>query len=80
MLLYESEIWGVTDAMMTVLEMVHHRIAKCITGMTARKGDGGEWKWASVHAVLETMGLWQIMDHLRSRQAKITEYVSGILT
>ena len=37
MLLYGSESWVVTDAMMTVLEGFHHRIARRIAGMTERK-------------------------------------------
>ena len=32
-----------TDAMMTVLEGFQHIMARKIVGMTARKGDDGEW-------------------------------------
>ena len=38
-LLYGSDIWVATDAMMTVLEGFHHSIVRRIAGMTARRGD-----------------------------------------
>ena len=41
-LLYPSEIWVVTDAIMTVLDGFCHRIARWFVGMTDRKGNGGE--------------------------------------
>ena len=39
-LLYGSEIWVVTDAIMTVMEGFRHRIAIQITGMTVWNSDG----------------------------------------
>ena len=42
MLLYGREIWLVTDAMMTMLEVFHHMISGRIADMTASKGNGGE--------------------------------------
>ena len=42
-LLYGSEIWVVTDEIMTVLEVFHHMIYRWIMGMKSRKGDSGEW-------------------------------------
>ena len=41
-LLYGREIWVVPDAMMMVLEVFHHRIDRCIAGMTVSKGKGEE--------------------------------------
>ena len=40
--LYGSEIWVVTDMMMTVLEGFHNRIARRVEGMTALRRNGGE--------------------------------------
>ena len=40
-LLYGSESWVVTDAMMTVLEGFHHMILIRIARMMARMGGGG---------------------------------------
>ena len=44
LLLYGSNIWLATDAMMKVLVVFHHSIARQISGMTAREGDSGEWE------------------------------------
>ena len=49
---YIGKKWVATDTMMTVLEVFHHRTARNISGMTERKGGGGEWEWASVDADL----------------------------
>ena len=62
MLIYGSEIWVAKDAMMTALEGFDHRIARWIVGVTANKGDGGEWEWASVDVALETMDIWLIRE------------------
>ena len=63
---------------MMVIEVFNPRMARRIAGMTARKGDGGEWEYNSVDTVLETMGIWPIREYTRKRQATISEYVSGI--
>ena len=42
-LLYGIKTLVVMDAMMSVLEGFHHRIAIRISGMTARMGGRGEW-------------------------------------
>ena len=49
-LMYGRKIWVVMNAIITVLEGFNYRIARHIAGMTAKKGDGGEWEWASVGA------------------------------
>ena len=76
-LLYESKIWVVMNAMMTLIEVFHHIIDRRIVGMTARKGDRKEWKWASVYASLDTMGIYLIRGYARRCQDKIAGYVSG---
>ena len=40
-LLYGSEIWVVTHAMITVIEGFHHRISRCIAVIKSRKCNGG---------------------------------------
>ena len=77
MLLYGGESWVVTDAMMTVLEIFHHRIARRSAGMTASKGDGGEWEWALVESTLEVTCILSKRKYTRRRQATIAEYVAG---
>ena len=71
-ILYGSEIWVVTDKMMTVLEGLLHSINRRVVGMTSRKGDGKEWEWASVDASLETTGVWLIREYMRRRKENIT--------
>ena len=41
-LLYGVGIWLVTDAMMTVLDVLHNRIVRRISVMRAKKFDGRE--------------------------------------
>ena len=78
-ILYGSEIWVVTDMMMTVLEVFHQRTTRKIVRTTVRKGDDGEWEWASVDAALEVTGIWPMRKYMNRRYATITEYVSGRL-
>ena len=67
-LLYGSEIWAFTDAMMMVQEGFHHRISGRIAGMTAKRSNGGEWKWSSVETALEVTGIWPIRGYLHRWQ------------
>ena len=43
-LVYGSEIWMMTGAMLTVLEGFHHWVARQIVGKTARRSGEGEWE------------------------------------
>ena len=43
-LLYGSEICVVMDTIMMILGGFHHRIERRISGMTLRRGNGGEWE------------------------------------
>ena len=67
-LMYGREIWVVTEAMVTVIEGIHHRIAIRIAGMTVRKSNSREWELASVYADLETTGIWAVREYQSSRQ------------
>ena len=62
---------------MTVLEGFHHIIARWIAGMTAWRGDVGEWEWALVDEVLEVTGIWPMREYVRRRQATIVECFIG---
>ena len=68
----------VTDRMMMVLELFHHRIARQIVGMTEIKGDGWQWELDSVDTALEVTGIWPIRGYFRRWKATIAEYVAGI--
>ena len=41
-LLYGIKIWVVTDVMMTMIEVFHHRIVRHIVVIPESKGNGGE--------------------------------------
>ena len=51
-LMYERESWALKGVMIMVLEGFHHRIARRITVMIARKGNSNEWELASLDEVL----------------------------
>ena len=44
-LLYGSDSWVVTGAMLKLLEGFHHRVARRIEGMTDRCGEDKEWEY-----------------------------------
>ena len=76
-LLYRSKRWVVTDAMITVLEGFHHRMARRIEGMTSRRGERVEQEWDSVDAALEATGIWSMREYMWRHQTTIAEYVTG---
>ena len=76
-ILYGSERWVVTDAMMTVLEGFHHRISGRIERMTSGRDDDGEWEWHLVNMALEVTGIWPIREYVQRRHEKIAEYNIG---
>ena len=47
-LFYGINIWVVTGEMLKVLEGFHHRAVQRITGMTEKRGAGGEWEYPLV--------------------------------
>ena len=49
-LLYISETWVVTGYMIKVLEVFHHRSARCIMGMIETRGAGRDWEYPLVVA------------------------------
>ena len=67
----------VMDAMMPMLEGFHHMIERRILGMTARKVNVREWKWALVDAALEVTDIWQIREYARRRKSTIMVYAAG---
>ena len=56
-LLYGSESWMVTGAMLKVLEGFHLRLARRIAEITAWSTTGGEWEWPPVAESLDTSGI-----------------------
>ena len=64
-LLYIIESWVVTGEMLKVLEEFYHRVAQCITRMTAKCGIGREREYPSLVDSMETAGLHPIMVYIR---------------
>ena len=71
MILYGSESWVVTGAMIKVLEGPHHRAARRITRMTETCGAIGEWEYNPGVAELEAAGIHPMMEYIRRRQVNI---------
>ena len=77
MLIYGSEKLVVTDAMLKVLEGLHHQLTLNIAGMSAcHVGEGG-WDWSSVAEALEVADLWPLNEYIQRRQANIAEYITN---
>ena len=58
-LLYGRDILVVTGWMIKVLTTFHHQAARQITGMTEKRGAGGEWKY-TVEVAMEYVELHPI--------------------
>ena len=61
-LLYVSESWVVTGAMLKLLEGFHQWAARRITWTTETREAGGEWEYTLVVAALESAGPHPIME------------------
>ena len=59
-LIYGSEIWVVTEDILTVLEGFHHRVARQIVVNTARRSGDGRCEWPPVKKSLEVAGMGTI--------------------
>ncbi len=75
-LLYGCETWVVKEGMLKVLEGFHHRVARRITGRTARRLPNGEWRYPCVKKALRKAGLWSMREYIRRRQARMVEYLA----
>ena len=75
-ILYVSDIWVVTGAMLKFLGVFQHQTARQITGMMTTCGAGGEWKYPPVVAAMEAAGLQPIMECVMRRHANIAEKVA----
>ena len=54
-LLFGSETWTVTGALLKVLNSFHHRIARRITGKLARRSPDGEWVYPPLQEALRRL-------------------------
>ena len=63
-LLYGSESWVVTGAILKVLEGFHHKTAWRTAGMTDWRAEDGEWEYLLVADAMEAEGLWTIKEYI----------------
>ena len=77
-LLYGSETWCWTSAMIKTLEGFHHRVARCITRRTIRprfNADGKEvWFYPDTARALQRAGLWPMRTYIGRRRAALVSY------
>ena len=76
-LLYGSDVWVVTGAILTVLEGFHHRLARQITVNITRRSGCGRWEWSSVEEALEVKGMWIIKEYIQMQNSKIAVHFSN---
>ena len=57
--------------MLKVLEGLHHRAARRITGLTEKRGVYGEWEYPPVTEAMGVAGLHPIWGYIRRKQATI---------
>ena len=74
-ILYGIKRWVVTREMFKVLTAFHHRAAQWITGMTAKRGAGGEWEYPAVEEAMDSAGIHPIMVYIKRRPTTIAERV-----
>jgi hypothetical protein len=74
-LLYGSESWVLTPAMLKVLSSFHHRVARKITNRMARKVNGA-WHYPPLEPTLEMAGLYTMEAYITRRRNTIAEYVA----
>ena len=75
-LLHGIESWVVMGAMLKVIEGFHHRVARRITGMTARHTMIVEWEWTPVAEALDTTGICPTKEYIQRRQATVAAQVA----
>ena len=77
-LLYGSETWCWTPAMIKTLEGFHHRVARYITRrpIRTRTTEAGEelWHYPSTSRSLELAGLWPMRTYIGRRRAPLVTY------
>ena len=76
-LMYSSESWVVTEAMLKILEGFHHQEDRWIAGMTAKCMAYGTWEYPPVVEALEEAGLYPIQEYIWRLKATITAQVAG---
>jgi hypothetical protein len=76
-LLYGSESWVLSKAMMKKLKSFHNRIARFLTGRHIRQNGDGVWVYPSTKETLEEAGLWTIEEYIRRRKETVSDFAKG---
>ena len=71
MLIYGSESWVATGAMLKVIYGLHYWTSRRIAGKTSQNKVGRYWKWPPVADKIEIAGIWKIKEHTQRRQHAI---------
>ena len=74
-LLYGCESWVLSKTMDDVLVRFHHRIARRLSGCTARKR-GDQWEYPPIAEALETAGLFPMGEYISRRVDRVRAHVS----
>jgi hypothetical protein len=74
-LLYGSESWVVTPAMLRVLSSFHHKAGRRIAGKMAKLVDG-KWVYPPLKDALEEAKLLSIGEYIQVRQNTVAEYIA----
>ena len=72
-LLYVRDSWVVIGEMLKVLTAFYHRAARQITGMTAKRGAGGESDYPEVDEAMDSTRLHPIGVYIKRWQTTIAE-------
>ena len=75
-LLFGSESWSVTPAILSSLEGFHVRAARRMAGMMPTRDTSGKWEYPSSGEVLEKVGLYTIDEYVNVRRNTILRFVS----
>ena len=59
-LLYGINSWVVTGKILKFLTAFHHKAAQRITGMTEKRGSGGEWEYPVAYEEMNSAGIHPI--------------------
>ena len=74
-LLFGSEIWVLTAAMLHKIEGFHISFLRKVTGMKAQRLGDKTWQQEGVEKVLQAAWTKPLQDYTNMRQARVVEWV-----
>ena len=75
-LLYGSESWCMTKAMIKKFKSFHLRVARYLSGKHIRPLEDGTWLYPVSEEILEETGLFSIEQYIETRRATVFKYIS----